>query len=74
MELWIQPCAACADLYGQPATAEPHDDLALKGASAMKGDVVELHYICKRCAAAFACILAGPPAKQIWILLNAVQH
>ncbi|TDN69215.1 hypothetical protein [Paraburkholderia sp. BL10I2N1] len=74
MELWIQPCDACADLHGQRATVDPHDDLALKGAGVLKGDVVELHYICKRCGAAFTRILAGPPGQQTWMLLNAGQH
>jgi hypothetical protein len=35
---------------------------------------VEEHYTCIRCRAMFARILAGPPTKQIWMLLNAGQH
>jgi hypothetical protein len=74
MELWIQPCAPCADLYGHPATVEPHDNLSLGGAGAVKNARVEEHYTCSRCGAVFARILAGPPARQIWMLLNAGQH
>jgi hypothetical protein len=34
----------------------------------------EEHYTCVRCRAVFARILAGPPANQVWMLLNAGQH
>jgi hypothetical protein len=36
MDLWIQPCAACADLYGQLAATNPHDELTLNGAGDVK--------------------------------------
>ncbi|BCF97400.1 hypothetical protein PPGU19_019690 [Paraburkholderia sp. PGU19] len=74
MELWIQPCTPCADLYGQPSTVEPHDTLTLIGADAVKDAQVEQHYTCTRCSAAFARILQGEPRKQVWLLLNAGQH
>lgn len=74
MELWIQPCAACADLYGQPASQSPHDGLALNNRGSVKDARTEEHYTCIRCKGAFARILAGEPHKQIWILLNASQH
>ncbi|AUT74312.1 hypothetical protein CUJ88_36260 [Paraburkholderia hospita] len=74
MELWIQPCAPCADLYGQPSTVHPHDTLTLVGAGAVKDAQVEQHYTCTRCSAAFTRILKGEPRKQVWMLLNAGQH
>jgi hypothetical protein len=74
MKLWIQPCAACADLHGQPASVDPHDDVALYRAGAVKDATVEEHYTCVRCGGVFARILSGPPARQIWMLLNAGQH
>ncbi|MEI5998269.1 hypothetical protein H3V53_13955 [Paraburkholderia bengalensis] len=74
MELWIQPCAPCADLYGQPSAIEPHETLALTGAGAVKDARVEQHYTCTRCGAAFARILKGEARKQVWMLLNAGQH
>ncbi|MFL9890200.1 hypothetical protein SAMN02787142_1559 [Burkholderia sp. WP9] len=74
MDLWIQPCAACADLYGQPAASSPHDRLALNNRGAVKDVRVEEHYTCVRCNAVFARILTGEPHKQIWMLLNASQH
>ncbi|ASV99591.1 hypothetical protein [Paraburkholderia aromaticivorans] len=74
MDLWIQPCAACADLYGQPAGHRPHDGLTLNHRGAGKDGRVEEHYTCVRCKAVFARILAGEPHKQIWVLLNASQH
>ncbi|SIO36999.1 hypothetical protein SAMN05444172_1438 [Burkholderia sp. GAS332] len=74
MELWIQPCARCADLYGQPATAAAHDDLTLNGVGAVKDARAEEHYTCMRCGGVFARILAGPPERQTWVLLNAGQH
>ncbi|OUL88066.1 hypothetical protein [Paraburkholderia hospita] len=74
MELWIQPCAPCADLYGQPSTVDPHDMLTLVGAGAVKDAQVEQHFTCTRCGAAFTRILKGEPRKQVWILLNAGQH
>ncbi|MFM0286908.1 hypothetical protein [Paraburkholderia megapolitana] len=36
--------------------------------------VLEEHYTCKRCDAAFARIKTGELRKQIWVLLNAGQH
>ncbi|TCG08506.1 hypothetical protein BZM27_11535 [Paraburkholderia steynii] len=74
MELWIQPCAPCADLYGQPSAVRPHDTLALVGAGAVKDAQVAQRYTCTRCGAAFARILKGEPRKQVWVLLNAGQH
>jgi hypothetical protein len=74
MDLWIQPCARCADLYGKSADEPPHDDLTLNGTGAVKDARVDEHYTCIRCHAVFARILAGPPTRQIWILLNAGQH
>ncbi|CAE6847553.1 hypothetical protein R70006_07405 [Paraburkholderia domus] len=53
MDLWIQPCAWCADLYGKPATEPPHRDLTLKGVGAVKGERREEHYTCGRCRAVF---------------------
>jgi hypothetical protein len=58
MDLWFQPCAACADLYGQLAAINPHDELTLSGAGNVKD----------------ARIPTGPPARQTWMLLNAGQH
>ncbi|AUT66371.1 hypothetical protein C2L65_42435 [Paraburkholderia terrae] len=74
MELWIQPCAPCADLYGRPSSVDPHDTLTLIGASAVKDAQLEQRYSCTRCCAAFARIFRGEPRKQIWMLLNAGQH
>jgi cytochrome c551/c552 len=74
MDLWIQPCARCADLYGKSAAEHPHQDLTLNGAGAVKDARAEEHYTCVRCHAVFARILVGPPARQIWMLLNAGQH
>ncbi|ABE30486.1 hypothetical protein Bxe_A2487 [Paraburkholderia xenovorans LB400] len=74
MDLWIQPCAACADLYGQPASKGPHDRLKLNNRGAEKDVRAEEHYTCVRCKAVFARILAGESHKQIWMLLNASQH
>ncbi|MEC5408583.1 hypothetical protein VOM14_23820 [Paraburkholderia sp. MPAMCS5] len=74
MEIWIQPCTRCADLYGQPAVEPPHQDLTFNGAGAVKDERVEEHYTCVRCRAVFARILAGPPERQMWMLLNAGQH
>jgi hypothetical protein len=74
MDLWIQPCALCADLYGRPASEQPHKDLTLSGSGAVKDTRVEEHYTCVRCSGVFARILAGPIPKQIWMLLNAGQH
>jgi hypothetical protein len=74
MELWIQPCPPSADLYGQPAAVAPHEDLTLNGAGAVKDARVEEHYTCLRCGGVFARILAGPPERQMWMLLNAGQH
>ncbi|TDN67120.1 hypothetical protein B0G77_0357 [Paraburkholderia sp. BL10I2N1] len=74
MKLRIQPCAACADLHGRPASVAPHDDLGVRAPSVLDDPVVELRYACTQCGGVFACILAGPPEKQIWMLLNAGQH
>jgi hypothetical protein len=76
MDLWIQPCARCADLYGKAAAESAHQDLMLTGAcaGAVKDEPVEKHYTCVRCRVAFARILAGPLKRQIWMLLNAGQH
>jgi hypothetical protein len=75
MDLWIQPCAPCADLYGQPSTVQPHDNLSLKHVGGdVKGLRSEQHFTCTRCGAVFARILTGAPERQIWMLLNAGQH
>lgn len=74
MDLWIQPCAQCADLYGKSAAELPHPNLTLSGVGTVKDARIEEHYTCVRCRAAFARILAGPPTRQIWLLLNAGQH
>jgi hypothetical protein len=74
MDLWIQPCTRCADLYGKPATEPPHQDLTVTGAGAVKDARIEEHYTCVRCRAVFARILAGSPTRQTWMLLNAGQH
>lgn len=74
MELWIQPCAPCADLYGQPAVVEPHDTLTLAVSGAVKDAQAEEHYTCMRCGAAFVRIIAGEQRRQVWMLLNAGQH
>lgn len=73
MDLWIQPCARCADLYGKAAAESAHQDLTLTGASAVKDERIEEHYTFVRCRAVFARILAGPPTRQIWMLLSAGQ-
>lgn len=72
MDLWIQPCRRCADLYGKLATEPPHADLTLDSASAVTD--AEEHYTCERCRAVFARILRGPAKLRIWLLLNASQH
>jgi hypothetical protein len=74
MELWIQPCVPCADLYGQPSSVEPHEMLTLNTAGAVKDAKAEEHYTCMRCGAVFARLLDGKPRQQIWMLLNAGQH
>jgi hypothetical protein len=56
------------------ASVDSHDDLALYGAGAVKDATVEEHYTCVRCGGVFARIFSGPPARQIWMLLNAGQH
>ncbi|TCK87191.1 hypothetical protein B0G74_7729 [Paraburkholderia sp. BL9I2N2] len=73
MDLWLQPCARCADLYGKAAAEPPHQDLTLNGAGAVKDARVEEHCTCLRCRV-LARILAGPPTRQTWTLLNAGQH
>lgn len=74
MDLWIQPCAQCAELYGKPSAEPGHPDLTLNGVGSANDERLEEHYTCVRCRGVFARILAGPPAKQIWMLLNAGQH
>jgi len=74
MDLWIQPCALCAELYGKSAAEPPHADLTLNGVGAAPDQRKEEHYTCVRCSAVFARILAGPAARQIWMVLNAGQH
>ncbi len=74
MDLWIQPCVPCSELYGQPSTIEPHDALTLAGTGTVRDAQVERRYTCTRCGAAFVRILAGEQRKQIWMLLNASQH
>jgi hypothetical protein len=74
MNFWIQPCARCADLYGQSAGEPPHSGLALNGIGAVKDVRAEEHYARVKCRAVFARIFAGPPPKQVWMLLNAGQH
>ena len=74
MDLWIQPCARCADLHGKVAAEHPHQDLKLNGAGAVKDARVEERYTCVRCRAVFARTLAGSPTRQLWMLLNAGQH
>ena len=74
MDLWIQPCADCFELFGLPAAHRPHDTLTLNSRGAVKDERAEEHYTCVRCRAAFARVLAGEPRKQIWMLLNAGQH
>ncbi|WP_144108429.1 hypothetical protein [Paraburkholderia sp. BCC1886] len=71
MELWIQPCAACADLYGRPSSVEPHDTLAPGTPDTASPNQ---HYVCGRCSAVFTRVLSGRQAGQIWMLLNAGQH
>lgn len=72
MELWIQPCRPCAELYGQPAAQAPHEDLALNEAGGNADST--RRYTCRRCHAVFARIQAGPAERQRWMLLNASQH
>jgi len=74
MDLWIQPCAQCAELYGKPAAEPPHSELTLNGVGSVEEARREEHYTCSRCRAVFARILAGPEARQIWMVLNAGQH
>ncbi len=74
MNLWIQPCAPCATLYGLPAVTEPHEALTLNGTGAVNDSRIEEHYTCTRCRAVFARILTGTQSRQIWMLLNAGQH
>lgn len=64
----------CAELHGQPSTVEPHADLSLTAVSELKHTRTEEHYVCARCAGAFARILDGKPARQVWMLVNAGQH
>lgn len=63
---------ACADLYGKPSTEKPHTDLVAHEAG--QAPHAARHYTCARCDAMFARIQAGPPERQIWMLLNAGQH
>jgi type I restriction enzyme R subunit len=52
MDLWIQPCARCADLYGKPATEPEHQDLTLKGAIETAQVIEELIDVAKKFRAA----------------------
>jgi hypothetical protein len=52
----------------------PHDALTLNGAGNVKDARIEEHYTCGCCCGIFARILIGPPARQIWMLLNEGQH
>ncbi|MDE1179120.1 hypothetical protein [Paraburkholderia sp.] len=74
MKLWIQPCDACAQLYGEPASTEPHEKLTLNGVGFVKDATAEQHFTCARCGGVFARILTGPAPRQIWMMLNAGQH
>ena len=74
MELWIQPCTACADLCGQSASQSPHAGLTLNKRTAAHDVQTQERYTCTRCNGVFARILTGEPHKQLWILLNASQH
>ena len=65
MDLWIQPCAQCADLYGKAAAEPPHQDLTFNGAGAVKDARVEELYTCVRCRAVFARILAKPATQPV---------
>jgi hypothetical protein len=58
----IQPCP-----LGTSAAESPHRDLKLNGVGAVKDARQEEHHTCVRCRAVFARILAGPPARQIWM-------
>jgi hypothetical protein len=74
MDLWIQPCARCAVLYGKASAEPPHHDLTLEGIVPLRATKREEHYICTQCGAVFVRILGGTPSQQIWMLLNAGQH
>ena len=65
MDLWIQPCTACVDLYGRPAAVEPHNNLSSAGTGAAKDAQTEQRYTCMRCGAAFVRVIAGEQRKQI---------
>jgi len=51
MDLWIQPCARCPDLYGKSAAESAHQDLTLTGVGAVKMSEWKEHYTCVRCRA-----------------------
>jgi hypothetical protein len=74
MELWIQPCTPCADLYGQPSAVDPHAMLTVVEVGAVEDAGADQHYICTRCSAAFLRVTVGEPRSQVWMLLNAGQH
>jgi hypothetical protein len=74
MDLWIQPSAACADLYGQLAAINPQDELTVNGAGNVKDARAEEHDTCGRCCGVFTRILTGPPTRQIWMFLKVGQH
>ena len=74
MKLWIQPCSNCAYLHGRPATTDAHEHLTKRGTDMSNHVVLEEHYTCMRCDAAFARIMTGELRVQIWMLLNAGQH
>jgi hypothetical protein len=74
MDPAIQPCVPCAQLHGEPSTAEPHDDLSMTGATGSNDTKREEHYRCARCGGVFVRILEGKPARCVWALVNAGQH
>ncbi len=74
MELAIQPCVPCAELHGQPSTAEMHADLrplTLAGSDTARATE---HYRCRRCHAEFVRVLEGRESQTVWMLINAGQH
>ncbi|ADG14527.1 conserved hypothetical protein [Paraburkholderia atlantica] len=68
MEFWIQLSTQCADLRGKSTSEPPHRHLVLNGAGAMNDVRAEEHFTCGRCRVVFAKILAGPPARHVWML------
>lgn len=74
MELWIQPCAACANLHGQPSLVDPHGELLLEGVDWKEAQRAAETYTCARCSGVMSRVLMGKPARQLWTLMNAGQH